>query len=106
MTANGHVDLLALPKEERVKELRKVLGVFQWQLAEMIGYEVRQVKRYESGEVLPTPEAATELARVAPRWMKANPEWFFEPREARENRLLKLEGQVADLEKRLRKAGL
>jgi transcriptional regulator with XRE-family HTH domain len=105
MTANGHVDLLKLPIEERTRALRRALGVYQWELAEMIGYEVRQVKRYESGEVVPTEDAAIELARVAPRWMKAKPEWFFIPTD-RTERLLALERKVESLEKRLRKAGL
>lgn len=105
MTTNGHLDLLALPIERRTRELRKLLGWTQVELADEIGYTVRQVKRFEAGQV-PSEEAAVELARVAPRGLKAKPEWFFEPRERREERLLALEQQVAGLEARLRKAGL
>jgi transcriptional regulator with XRE-family HTH domain len=103
--ANGHVDLLKLPVEKRVKELRRVLGWTQAELAEQVGVNVRQTKRWEAGD-LPSEENAVELARVAPRKLRAKPEWFYEPREAREERLLSLERQVADMQKRLKRAGL
>jgi transcriptional regulator with XRE-family HTH domain len=106
MTRNGHVDLAALPIEKRVKALRQEMGLYQWELADLIGYEVRQLKRYESGEVIPTEDAAHELARVAPKHLKASPELFFEPREKREERMAALERRIDLLERRLRKAGL
>jgi transcriptional regulator with XRE-family HTH domain len=103
--ANGHVDLLKLPMEKRVSALRAMLGWTQAELADEVGVNVRQVKRWTAGD-LPSEENAVELARLAPRWMKARPEWFFEPREAREQRLVALERQVEEMQKRLRKAGL
>lgn len=104
-TTNGHVDLLKLPIEKRVPALRSMLGWTQAELADEVGVNVRQVKRWTAGD-LPSEENAIELARVAPRRLRAKPEWFYEPREQREQRLLSLERQVADMQKRLRKAGL
>lgn len=106
MTAgNGHPDLLKLPIEERVGALRRLLGWTQVELAEALGMNVRQVKRWEAAEV-PSEESARRIAAVAPRGLRAKPEWFFEPRERREERLVALERKVELLERRLRKAGL
>lgn len=105
MTRNGHVDLLALPIEKRVSALRGLLGWTQVELADELGVNVRQVKRWTAG-ALPSEDNAVELARVAPRALKAKPDWFYEPVEKREERLVALEQKVAALEKRLRKAGL
>lgn len=102
MTSNGHVDLAALPIEERVKALRKEMGVLQHELADAVGFNVRQVKRWEAGAI-PSEEAAHELARVAPRKLKARPDLFFEPVERREERLLTLEKKVERLERQLAK---
>jgi transcriptional regulator with XRE-family HTH domain len=103
--SNGHVDLTALPIEERAPALRKLLGLKQTDFAAEVGVNVRQVKRWEAGAV-PSEESAHELARVAPRKLKARPEWFFVPRERREERVTELERRVDALERRLRKAGI
>jgi transcriptional regulator with XRE-family HTH domain len=105
MTSNGHVDLASLPIEQRVKALRKALGWTQAALADEIGLNVRQVKRFEAGAI-PSEESAHELARIAPRKLKAKPELFFEPRERREERMAALERRLDLLERRLRKAGI
>jgi transcriptional regulator with XRE-family HTH domain len=105
MTRNGHLDLAALPIEKRVKALRDALGWTQKELAAEIGINVRSVKRWEAGQV-PSEDLAYEIAAVAPRKLNAKPELFFEPKEAREERLLALERKVELLERRLRKAGL
>lgn len=105
MTMNGHVDLAAVPIERRVRELRRVLGWTQVELADELGINVRSVKRWEAGQI-PSEESAYEIAAVAPRALKATPDLFFEPVERREERLLELERKVDQLERRLRKAGL
>jgi len=105
MGLNGHVDLLGLPKEQRVKALRAMRGLTQQELAEEVGVNVRQIKRWEAGD-LPSEANAVELARVAPKKLKAKPDWFYDPREIREERMTALERQIADLDSRLQKAGL
>lgn len=105
MSTNGHLDLEALPIEQRVRALRKALGWTQAELAEEVGVSVRQVKRWTAGAI-PSEESAIALARVAPRKLKAKPELFFEPSERREERFLALEQRVDALERRLRQAGL
>lgn len=105
MTRNGHLDLAALPIERRVKALRRQLGWTQMELAEELGLNVRQIKRFEAGAI-PSEETAQRIAEIAPRKLNAKPDLFFEPVERREERLLRLERAVELLEKRLRKAGL
>jgi transcriptional regulator with XRE-family HTH domain len=105
MTSNGHVDLASLPIEQRVKALRKALGWTQETMARELGVNVRQVKRWQAGAI-PSEESAYELARIAPRKLKAKPELFFEPRERREERMAALERRLDLLERRLRKAGI
>ena len=105
MSTNGHVDLEALPIEQRVRALRKTLGWTQEELAEEVGLSVRQIKRYDAGAI-PSEETAIQLARVAPRKLKAKPELFFEPVERKEERLLVVEKRMDALERRLKRAGL
>lgn len=100
MTLNGHLDLAALPIEKRVKALRQAMDLTQQELADEVGLNVRQIKRYESGSI-PSEESAHALAAVAPRSLKAKPDLFFEPVERREERLVTLEKAVARLERRL-----
>lgn len=103
--SNGHPDLLKLPIEERVGALRDLLGVTQAELADELGMNVRQVKRWQRGE-LPSEESARKLAALAPRKLRARAEWFYEPRERREERMLALERRVEQMERRLKRAGL
>lgn len=105
MSTNGHVDLEALPIEQRVRALRKALGWTQEELAGEVGLSVRQLKRHEAGHI-PSEESAVEYARVAPRSLKAKPELFFEPAERKEERLLAVEKRMDALERRLKRAGL
>lgn len=105
MSTNGHLDLAALPIEKRVAALRKALGWTQVELAEEVGVSVRQVKRWTAGHI-PSEESAYELARVAPRKLKAKPELFYEPVERKEERLVAVEKRMDALERRLKRAGL
>jgi transcriptional regulator with XRE-family HTH domain len=105
VTANGHLDLAALPIERRVKELRRALGWTQVEMADELGINVRSVKRWEAGQI-PSEESAHEIAALAPRGLNAKPELFFEPSERREERLLELEKRLDAMERRLKRAGL
>lgn len=100
MTLNGHLDLAALPIEKRVKALRQAMDLTQQELADEVGLNVRQIKRFESGSI-PSEESAHALAAVAPRRLKAKPDLFFEPVETREGRLLAVESALERLERRV-----
>ena len=47
---------------DRLKELRKVKGVTQRQMADLLGIAERNYQRYETGIVDPTASNATKLA--------------------------------------------
>ena len=47
---------------DRLKELRKVKGVTQRQMADLLGIAERNYQRYETGVVDPTASNATKLA--------------------------------------------
>jgi transcriptional regulator with XRE-family HTH domain len=112
--SNGRVDIGQLPIEERVRAIRQILGWKQSELADEVGLNVRQIKRFEAGGI-PSEESAHAIADLvarlraegeAPRWLKVPAELLFEPREKRMERVVALERRVDQLERRLRKAGL
>ena len=49
---------------ERIKKLRKEKKMSQSELAQMVGTDIRQISRYESGKILPYAETIVKIANV------------------------------------------
>ena len=80
----------------RVKELRRVRGLSQDQLAEMIGIEPKHVSRIEVGKSYPTLDRLERIAKALDEPMKA----FFDFRhlENDEERLRSIDEMVKELD--------
>ena len=49
---------------ERIRKLRKEKKISQQELAQMVGIDVRQISRYESGKIVPYAETIVKIASV------------------------------------------
>ncbi len=53
-----------LPISQRIKELRKIKGVTQGELAEEIGVDMKMVSYYETGKSIPSVDALIKIAMI------------------------------------------
>lgn len=76
--------------EERIKELRKALGLTQLKFAESIGVRQNTVAQYEIGRNPPTDTVITLICRewnVSETWLRTGEGEMFQPRSRNEELL-------------------
>lgn len=84
--------------EERIKELRKALGLTQQKFAESIGVRQNTVAQYEIGRNPPTDTVITLICRewnVSETWLRTGEGEMFQPR-SRNEELLEFAARAAE----------
>jgi transcriptional regulator with XRE-family HTH domain len=83
---------------QRIKQLRKVRGLRQWQMAELLGATQPAVHKYENG-ILPEVKRLLELARIG----NTSIEWILTGRhwENGSPQMDRMQGEIFDLAQHL-----
>lgn len=84
--------------EERIKELRKALGLTQQKFADAIGVKQNTVAQYEIGRNPPTDTVITLICRefhVSEAWLRTGEGEMFQPK-SRNEELFEFAAKVAE----------